>query len=89
MRTIWKYSVPVTDAIRIKTKEPGWVVSVLANPDGRYILDVYVVVDPDKPDTTVDLRVFGTGHPVDADLFLATVRIGEMVWHVFEAEEDR
>lgn len=87
MKTIWKFTLLVTDR------------QVIRMPDGAEILccqmqhgepQLWAIVDPatDKM-TTRSFCVFGTGHQIDAALklrYIGTFKMsgGMLVFHVFE-----
>ncbi len=49
---------------------------------------LWAMVNPEKPSHDVEIRVFGTGHPLPDGIgdacYLGTFQHGVFVWHVFE-----
>lgn len=49
-------------------------------------LQMWVEQDPSRPMTQRQFNVYGTGHPIynNNEQHLATVLVGDFVWHVYE-----
>ena len=78
MKTIHKYTIELPSGAEILTCQFQ-----------RGNLCLWALVNPDAPLETRIIRVYGTGHPVKADIvqrYIGTVqdRAGYLVWHVFE-----
>ena len=94
-RTIWKFTVPVTDSQQLKIDGATLVEFLGADvaPGGLTEIDIWAVVDAHPGSMEyVPIEIRGTGHPLHAERFLessakeshiATVRDGIFVWHVF------
>jgi hypothetical protein len=88
METIWKYNVAVDDEQALLVPKGSKLLSVKEQYGN---LVAYVLVGKGiKETTTINLRIFGTGHPIDINTtdewkYLDTVMTnkGELVWHVF------
>lgn len=86
MKTIYKYTVPIT-----------WTDHEVEMPKGAQILStdvgdpfenilIWAVVDTNAPLEVRRLEIRGTGHPLgEVGDFIATVQDPPYVWHVFEA----
>lgn len=85
MKTVWKFTMAVTDR------------QVLNMPAGAQLLDVqmqgddpclWALVDPEADRLPRQFRIAGTGHklPADPGRYVATFQMnhGALVFHVFE-----
>jgi hypothetical protein len=86
--TIYKYSLPLDDIVRIPLPFGARVLSV-GEQHGQLVL--WALVNPAYKTLLTTFRIAGTGHPiVDAEHwnFIGTVqtREGSLVWHVFQKE---
>lgn len=97
MKTIWRYSLLLSDHQTIRMPKNAVILSVNAQYDN---LCLWAMVDPKKPTEDRDIEVFGTGHPIHEDMgverkFIGTVvtyktnhhdpgLVSSLVWHVFE-----
>jgi len=88
MKTIWKYAVITTGDTEVEMLGLYKVLSAGIDPQGQ--LCVWALVEPDENwRKTVKVFVRGTGHPADGMIeeegviFLNTVFMGPLVWHVF------
>lgn len=89
MATIWKFPIEVTDEISLEMPRGAEILS-LHTQHGNPV--VWALCDPDQPNETRKLAVFGTGHrvpPNDALKFIGTFlfRRETLVFHVFERLE--
>jgi hypothetical protein len=90
MITIWRYSLRICDAQVVDIPTGGKVLCVAHRQGTRDDIDMWVLVDDGPPATEARVfRVFGTGHPVEADgelVHLGTCQVldGAAVFHVFE-----
>lgn len=92
MMTIWKWPVTITDDGSFTVDVPeGTRFIHVAQQRGEGV-NVWGVVDPDKPIRARRLHVYGTGHPIDGvpGEYLGTFMIhgGVLVFHVFAEEEN-
>lgn len=89
MRTIWKYTLEITDRQSISLPEGAEVLHVGNQAES---LCLWALVDPKaKLGPIRCFEIFGTGHPIPEDMgvsrkFLGTIIMqhGALVWHVFE-----
>jgi hypothetical protein len=84
MRTIWKFPLKTTDDQNV-VGHGTRIVSAGLDPDG--VLCAWAEVDGDEPVVVVEIAIRGTGHALPAKNFefVATVRDGSFMWHVFAA----
>jgi len=89
MRVIYKYPFSIADAFTLRLPVGAKILSVQLQ-DGQPTL--WAMVDPREPATWIrEFRVFWTGRFVpDATdypplVFLATIQMNGLVWHLFEA----
>lgn len=95
-RTVYKYTIPITDHVTIDLPVGAQVLSVGVqkgvNVQGYpEAMCLWALVRPKGPTEKRRFRIFGTGHPIKpGDLlfsrFLGTVMLegGALVFHVFE-----
>lgn len=86
MRTIYKYTTPVTDSFSISL--PIGAIFRHADRDQRFNdeISLWFEVDTDKHETTLRrFYIVGTGNPIPdkAAAFLATVMMDPFVWHLY------
>ncbi len=88
-KRIWKYQLSVAFQQTIFIPKGSRILSAHAQNE---MICLWMLLDPDRSDsqTETEIRIFGTGHPIEdesgVDLrFIGTVLIGQFVWHVFEA----
>ena len=88
MEIIWKYNVAVDDEQALLVPKGSKLLSVKEQYGNlvAYVLVGKVI----KENTTINIRIFGTGHPIginttDEWKYLDTVMTnnGELVWHIF------
>ena len=88
MKTVYKYPVPVADAVRLNMPVGAKILTVQSQNDTPTL---WALVDPDAPLESRVFRVIGTGHPVeDGDLtYIGTAQQfgGSLVWHIFELSQ--
>jgi hypothetical protein len=90
VETIWKYDVLFGDEFILDMPAGATVLSANYDPHGQ--LCMWAIVDPtaDPEKRTFCLR--GTGNPLmrprDSLRFIATVRQGPFMWHLFELIRD-
>ena len=82
---VYKYPLELTDTQQIEMPDGARLLSV-KNQQGTLCL--WALVDPHAPMVKRTIYVLGTGHTrndeVSAELFVGTVLMGWLVWHVFE-----
>lgn len=89
MKTIYRYQLAITD--RPVVDMPGGAVVLPVPPSVRNQdrIEVWALVDTERPPVARGFLVVGTGHPMPEvhGPFLGTVVThgGAFVWHVFEA----
>ena len=85
MRAIWKYILDITDAQCLDMPSGAKILCV--QMQGK-TLCLWAVVDPAQPKVRHTFRVYGTGHPLDDNhgVYLGTVQVGMLVFHVFEVK---
>lgn len=93
MKTIYKYTLEITDYQIIDLPEGANILSVQTQPppygDIREQLCMWVQVDTENSLIPRRIRIFGTGNPMtyEHDLkFIGTVQMNNnaLVWHIFE-----
>ncbi|AET09807.1 hypothetical protein [Gordonia phage GTE5] len=80
MRTIWKFTVPVTDSQQIKVVG-ATVIGILdaqRNPDWSNQVDIWMIVET-HPDSFeyVPIEIRGTGHPLHEERIRGCVQLIE------------
>ena len=90
MKTIRKYHVAVNDEQALLVPKGS---KLLAVKEQYKNLVAYCLLDSDVRETiTINIRIFGTGHPVDVSMkewkYLDTLMThnDELVWHIFYKE---
>lgn len=87
MKTIYKYSLKVTDEQVVKLPQQSQILSVQQQGTG---LQLWAMVDSDAPVEDVTIEIFGTGNPIPnipvgvRREFISTVQMNSFVWHVFK-----
>lgn len=92
MKTIWKYTLDITDRQEISMPKGARILSV---SEQRSRIVLYAMVDTEEAEVEpVVLLIRGTGHDaseVASERFIGTVVIqtgaGPLVWHVFTTHE--
>lgn len=89
MKTIWKYTLGVTDRQIVDVPTGFRVRHVGPNPTGKSVLGicVWIEVDPDAQKVPIQFCITGTGHPISPQgIYLGTAPMADaLVWHVFLA----
>jgi hypothetical protein len=90
MKTIWKFTLALTDSQRIEMPEDAEILTVQLQGE---TIQLWAVVDPGKADNT-EMRTFeihGTGNPIGDGVreYITTFQQPPFVWHVFERVEVR
>lgn len=82
MKTIHKYPLEITGEQQIDMPEDSRILSVQVQ-DGKVCL--WAMVDTETEKVKRNVRIFGTGSPVDLDglSYIGTVQQNYLVWHVF------
>lgn len=84
-RTIWKYSLAVTDEQTLRVPAVRDVLCVqMQGP----VPCLWAVVDPNADPKPLKIYTYGTGNPLpdDPGRYVGTYQMGVFVWHVFMAE---
>lgn len=83
MKTIYKYALSPDG--RIVLPIDAKILSIQSQ-NGEPVL--WALVDPSNNNVLRKLRVYGTGHTCGslAEKFIATVQLGELVFHFFEED---
>jgi hypothetical protein len=92
MKTIYKYSIGVTDMQTVEMPEGAEILTVQVQ-HGTPCL--WAIVDPQRSQTKKrSIKMFGTGQPVNYEFhgckYIGTVQMngGQLVWHYFESIAD-
>ena len=85
MITIHKYPLEIVDEQQILLPRGYEILNVI---EQNGIPVIYAKVDTQETKTKdVWIRIFGTGHPIDSDLYnyLGTISTkgGDLIWHIF------
>lgn len=83
MSAIFKFQLALEAQQRIEMPEGARILCVQVQ---RGIICLWAAVNPEAKKRMVTVRIYGTGHPIDADCgtYIGTVQQdGEFVWHVF------
>lgn len=82
---VWKYELPSADN-QVSMPEGARVLDIQAT---RGVPTIYALVDPEAPRRTRMFTRVATGQAFDtAGLsYIATVRAGVLVWHIFEVHQ--
>ena len=84
MKEVWKYKLRSADRQTVTMPAAAEILQV---DDQFSELVMWALVDRDAQNTVSrDIEIFGTGHPMDEAIriYIGTVLIGSLVWHVFE-----
>jgi hypothetical protein len=89
--TIYKYELKVTDNQVVEIHDEHKILNAQLQ-DGRICM--WVGVDTDTKKVPVNVKLVGTGNPIDQKElegydYLATVQEGFFVWHVFVPESSK
>ncbi len=87
MLTIHKHQIEERDITVLYLPEQSEILKVAKQGDGIYL---WVKGDTEKERIPVNIRIFGTGHPIpsNADLtYLDTVVMSRFVWHIFKEKK--
>jgi hypothetical protein len=86
-RTIHKYTIEAMGEQHIEMPEGA---HILCAQMQHGVPQLWAIVDPSMPSRRRDIRVYGTGHPVEdgEHRYLGTLQThgGALVFHVFERE---
>jgi len=85
MKTIWKYSIPITDHFEIDMPKGATILYFGVQNDTPQI---WVLIDSSATTEKRKFRLAGTGHPIEeVELkYVGTVLMlaDRLVWHLFE-----
>lgn len=83
-RTIWKWSLALTDVQALQIPRGAKLLSVQMQGE---LPQLWALVDPSEPRDMRTIRIIGTGHPIDEHPgeYVGTfqMRDGALVFHVF------
>lgn len=86
-RTIWKFPLKITDEQIIEVPDYVEWLNVGLDPQGNPSL--WALVYPDNEKVQINIRIIGTGHPVEKEIwhdnYRGTIIDGPFAWHVFQA----
>lgn len=84
MKVVWKHEIP-TEEMRLEITGPGLNPLHVGTPQG--MINVWIEQNDTKVVRTIELRVFGTGHPIPDDFFryVGTFKLldGEFIGHLY------
>ncbi len=90
MKSIWKYSLELTDRQELEMPEGAWILSVQMQCNN---ICLWVAVNTEVQKKKRVIYIVGTGHNVghlhrSLHRFIGTVQMrgGALVWHIFEEE---
>ena len=84
MKEVWKYKLRSADRQTVTMPAAAEILQV---DDQFSELVMWALVDRDAQNTVSrEIEMFTTGHPMDEAIriYIGTVLIGSLVWHVFE-----
>lgn len=83
MRTIWKYTLSISDGPQYLYLPDGKLLCAQVQ-DG--LVQLWFELDPSTEYVSRTFQVYGTGHqmPDDPGDYVGTVQTGPFVWHVYE-----
>lgn len=88
-KEVWKYPLSITRNQDIILPSDYKILSIQVQ-SGRPMM--WALVDPDARETKINLKTFGTGHPIDGSVIYRLTYIDTYqfvdgtVWHVFESK---
>lgn len=97
MRTVWKFELPLQDAIIEVEMPKGAQILHVGKQGAERIVYLWALVESDADKETRRFRIHGTGHPLannagtgyntyDTYVGTAIMLDGMLVWHVFEVK---
>ncbi len=80
---IWKYRLAVVPVQKIELPIRADIIAAQNQNNELYI---WVIVNPSNPQSIKEIHIVGTGFEFDDQklIYIDTVQIGNLVWHVFE-----
>lgn len=86
MRTIWKFTLQITDMQKVRMPAGAKILSV--QKQGFHVC-LWAMVNTEQPLETRHIEILGTGNPISEGVgvsrtFIDTVQDGPLVWHIFE-----
>lgn len=85
MKTIWKFSLEMTDDQLVEMPKGAMVLSVQTQHEKPCL---WALVDPDQKREERKISIRGTGHPIHGDLgaFIGTFQMhgGALIFHAFD-----
>lgn len=87
LNRIWKFEIKLLDRQTVKLPSEFSILSAGMDPDG--ILCIWAAVNPESLARKIEIIVVGTGHPLPhVGDFIATVKDGPYMWHIFTSAAD-
>lgn len=84
MKKIWKHTIP-QDEMRLEVTGPGLNPLHVGTPQGQ--IDVWIERDDTRPERTIELQVFGTGHVISEEMerYVGTFKLldGAFIGHIY------
>lgn len=83
MIVIYKHIIDIKDTVRLEIPQYATILKVARQGDQ---VCVWVQGNTQRPNTHIELRIFGTGHPMPEDeglTYIDTVVMDYYVWHIF------
>ena len=88
MRTVYKYSFPITDLVELEMPLGAQVVHI----EEQRGACLWALVDPEQPRELRHFHIYGTGRPIHRSALshVGTFLMagGTLVWHVFEMRKE-
>lgn len=91
MITIYKYPLAITDTQTVKIPSEHKILTAQMQAGA---LCMWVGVDTKTDSEDVEVKIIGTGNPINQDAldgfdYLTSVQDGSFVWHVFVPEDSK
>lgn len=82
-RTIWKYEIEITDSQTISLPSQHKIIHFGLDPN--QVPCIWAEVNPTNSVVNVEIRLVGTGHPIDFNHFsyLGSFNQSVFVWHIY------
>jgi len=86
MKTIYKYNLEITDRQIVEMPYNSEIIAVKNQGDDLCLWAIVETENEVRP--TYEIEIYGTGHPMDKDIFTEFIETCVMpnglVWHVFK-----
>jgi hypothetical protein len=85
MKTIWKFTLKITDFQSINLPKESQLLTVQIQ---KGVPCIWALVNPNKKKEEIQIRIFGTGHPIEENFngkYVGTFQVEEglLIFHVF------